>query len=190
MRDVLILAYGSLYIRGLNRNFEEGGRSGVQEAEVLELFDRYSNMIYRIALTYLRQPQDAEDVVQAVFLKLIEGRATPAPGKERAFLTQVAINQCKDVLRSVWKRKIEPLDDEIVFQQSEDRELFDAIMGLASKYRVVIYMHYYEGYTFSEISGFLSISPSAVSMRAHRAKKLLKDKLKEEDDEIQLQTNV
>ena len=162
----------------------------MQEADVLDLFDRYSDMVYRIALSYLRQRHDAEDVVQAVFLKLIEGRAEPIPGKERAFLTRVTINCCKDALRSVWKRKIEPLNNEIVFEHKEDRELFDVIMGLAAKYRVVIYMHYYEGYTFTEISKFLKISTSAVSMRIHRGRKLLKNMLGEDDDEIELQANI
>jgi len=162
----------------------------VHEAEILALYDQFSNMVYRIALSYLRHSQDAEDAVQAVFLKLIEGRARPEAGKERAFISQITINHCKDALRSVWKRRVEPLNDEIVFEHKEDRELFDAIMGLGVKYRIVVYMHYYEGYTFSEISGFLKISPSAVSMRIHRARNLLKDLLREDNDEIQLQANI
>ena len=160
------------------------------EAELLKLYDQYSNMVYRLALSYLRQSQDAEDAVQAVFLKLIDGCAKPELGKERAFLTRVTINYCKDVLRSVWKNRIVPLSDEIVFEHKEDRELYETIMGLAAKYRIVIYMHYYEGYTFSEISSFLKISTSAVSMRIHRAKKLLKSKLREDNYEIQLQANI
>ena len=162
----------------------------MQGTNTLELFDQYSNMVYRIALSYLRQTQDAEDAVQNVFLKLIEGRAEPEFGKERAFLTRITINYCKDVLRSAWKRRIEPLTDEIVYEHKEDRELLDAIMTLATKYRIVLYMHYYEGYTFSEISSFLKISASTVSMRIHRAKKLLKDILGEDNDEIQLQASV
>ena len=162
----------------------------MQGTNTLELFDQYSNMVYRIALSYLRQTQDAEDAVQNVFLKLIEGRAEPEFGKERAFLTCITINYCKDVLRSAWKRRIEPLTDEIVYEHKEDRELLDAIMTLATKYRIVLYMHYYEGYTFSEISSFLKISASTVSMRIHRAKKLLKDILGEDNDEIQLQASV
>ena len=170
--------------------FEEGGKNRVQEAEILELFDLYSNMVYRLALSYLRQSQDAEDAVQAVFLKLIDGRAKPEQGKERAFLTRVTINHCKDVLRSVWKRKIEPLDNEIEFEHKEDGELYYAIMDLPVKYRVVVYLHYYEGYTFYEIANFLKISASAVSMRIHRAKKLLKEKLRGDNYEIQLQANI
>jgi len=178
------------YIYEASKSIEEGGMSGVHEAEILDLFDRYSDMVYRIALSYLRNVHDAEDAVQVVFMKLIDGRVDPEPGKERALLTRVTINQCKDVLRSVWKRKIEPLNDDIEFIQKEDRDLFDAVMNLATKYRIVIYMHFYEGYTFSEISDFLGISPSAVSMRIHRAKKVLEDKLWEDTNGAKLQENI
>lgn len=156
----------------------------MQKTELLALFDQYSAMVYRLAYSYLRQRQDAEDTVQAVFLKLIEGTAQPINGKERAFLTQVTINYCKDVLRSVWKRRIDPLEDTITFEQKEDSELFQAVMGLAEKYRIVVHLHYYEGYSFSEIADFLQISPSAVSMRMHRARQILKTQLREDNDEI------
>lgn len=96
----------------------------MQETEILALFDEYSDMLFRIALSYIRQSQDAEDAVQSVFMKLIDGTARPEIGKERAFLTRITINHCKDVLRSVWKRLTEPLDDEFVFKQEEDSELY------------------------------------------------------------------
>ena len=66
----------------------------MEQETVLELFDRYADMVYRIALSYLRSPQEAEDVVQTVFLKLLEGGMIVYPGKERAFLTKVTINHC------------------------------------------------------------------------------------------------
>lgn len=84
------------------------------------------------------------------------------------------VNNCKDQLRSVWRSRIVPIDDTIPFQYPEDRELFRAVMELPQKYRAVIYLHYYEGYTFPEIAGFLKLSPSGVSMRIHRTRKLLK----------------
>jgi RNA polymerase sigma-70 factor (ECF subfamily) len=158
--------------------------------EIVSLFDRYASTVYRIAFSYLRHAQDAEDAVQAVFLKLVEGKAQPIQGKERAFLTQLTVNHCKDALRSFWKRRIEPLDDSLVFEQEEDRELFDAVMALPAKYRVAVHLHYYEGYTFSEIAGFLKISPSAVSMRLHRARSILKETYREDGHGIQLQTDV
>ena len=157
----------------------------MNEIELLNLYSKYSDMIYRIAISFLRQPQDAEDVVQAVFMKLIEGRAQPESGKERAYLTSITINHCKDLLRSAWKRRIVPLGDieELyTFEHEDDSDLFHAVMELPYKLRIVIHLHYYEGYNFSEIGSLLRISSSAVSMRLHRAKKLLKNNFREDSD--------
>ena len=150
----------------------------MEKNQLLSLFHQYSNMVYRLAYNYLRSSQDAEDIVQTVFLKLIDQKAEPEPGKERAYLTRVTINCCKDQLRSAWHNRTVPIEEDIPFQKPEDRELFHAVMELPEKYRIVIYLHYYEGYTFPEIAAFLKISPSAVSMRVHRAKKRLKVQLR------------
>ena len=145
---------------------------------VLALFDRYADMVYRIALSYLRSPQETEDVVQTVFLKLLEGGMIVYPGKERAFLTKVTINHCKNLLSTARKRETIPLDEEIVLlTQPEDQGVFRAVMELPEKYRVVLSLHYFEGYSFREISEFLHIGISAVSMRLHRAKNILKKQL-------------
>lgn len=154
-----------------------------EDSELLNLFDEYGNMVYRLALSYLRNIHDAEDTVQVVFTKLIEGKATIIPGKERALLTQITINHCKDILRSFWRKRSEPLNESIAFTEEEDRELFSVVMSLPDKYRIVVYLHYYEGYSFSEISSFLGISSSAVSMRLHRSRNILKSKLREDDYE-------
>ena len=156
----------------------------IREAEILNLYSLYSNMVFRIAISYLCQFQDAEDVVQAVFMKIIEGKAQPESGKERAFLTGITINHCKDVLRSAWKRKTVPLEEaenKPVFEFEEDNELFNEVMKLPYKLRIVLHLHYYEGYNFKEIASFLKISSSAVSMRIHRSRKILKEKLREDN---------
>ena len=149
----------------------------MEEQQILSLFRQYSNMVYRLAYSYLHSSQDSEDLVQTVFLKLIDKGTIPEPGKERAYLTRTTINCCKDQLKSAWRKRTVPMEDELTFQKPEDRELFRAVMDLPEKYRIVIYLHYYEGYTFPEIAAFLKISPSGVSMRVHRAKKLLKKQL-------------
>ena len=139
----------------------------MEQETVLELFDRYADMVYRIALSYLRSPQEAEDVVQTVFLKLLEGGMIVYPGKERAFLTKVTINHCKNLLTAVKKHEAIPLDEAVLLIQPE----------LPEKYRAVMSLHYFEGYSFREISEFLHIGISAVSMRLHRAKNILKKQL-------------
>lgn len=137
-----------------------------------------------IALSFLRNTQDAEDAVQIVFMKLIDGKAEIVSGKERALLTQITVNHCKDILRSFWRQRTDTITEDIVLQETSDRELFHFVMSLPRKYRIVVYLHYYEGYTFSEISTFLRISVSAVSMRLYRARKLLKTELGGDIDEI------
>lgn len=156
----------------------------IDHRDFIDLFDAYSNMVYRVALSFLRNTQDAEDVVQIVFMKLIDGKANIIAGKERALLTQMTVNCCKDILRSFWRQRTDAITENIVAEEPSDRELFHAVMSLPCNYRVVVYLHYYEGYTFSEISTFLKISVSAVSMRLHRARKLLKSKLGENMDEL------
>lgn len=155
------------------------------EAEFLPLFDRYHNMVYRMALTATRSRQDAEDIVQTVFLKLLSTNETtrPQPDCERAWLVRVTINACRDLTRFLLRQKTEPLDESIPFSTPEERGLFDAVLTLPTKYRVTVHLHYYEGYTLAEIGELLHISPSAVSMRLHRARQLLRSKLKEEEYE-------
>lgn len=153
------------------------------QAKLLLLFDQYHDMVYRLALAALRCPQDAEDVTQTVFLKLLEGGTQPLPGRERAWLARVTINACRDLMRAFWRRKTEPLDETIPFSAPEEGELFDAVMALPAKYRVVVHLHYYEGYTCAEAGQLLGISPSTVSMRLHRARNMLRDHLQEESYE-------
>lgn len=149
----------------------------MEQEIVLELFDRYADTVYRIALSWLRSPQEAEDVVQTVFLKLLEGHMTIYPGKERAFLTRMTINHCKNLIRAAKQHETIPLDETILLSQKEDRDVFRAIMELPEKYRAVVSLHYFEGYSLREISGFLHIGISAVSMRLHRAKCILKEQI-------------
>ena len=144
---------------------------------VLELFDRYADMVYRVALSYLRSTQEAEDVVQTVFLQLLEGGVTIYPGKERAFLAKVTVNRCKNLLSAAKRHETVPLDETVFLTQPEDRDLFRAVMELPEKYRIVVSLHYFEGCSFREISEFLHIGVSAVSMRLHRARNILKEQI-------------
>lgn len=147
------------------------------EAEFLPLYDAHHNSVYRLALTMTRSVHDAEDIVQTVFVRLLTH--PPAAGAERPWLTRVTINACKDLMRSAWRRKTAPLEDDISFSAPAERVLFDAVLALPEKYRAAVHLHYYEGYTCREIGRLLNITPSAVSMRLHRARELLKNKLED-----------
>ena len=100
------------------------------EAEFLPLFDQYRPMVYGLALSYTRSPQDAEDVCQEVFLTLLE--KPPAPGKERPWLARVAVNRCRDLLTSPWRRRRENDDtalERLTFETPEEAGLFAALEG-------------------------------------------------------------
>lgn len=144
---------------------------------VLELFDRWADTVYRVALGCLRSPQEAEDAVQTVFLKLLEGGVEVFPGKERAFLTKITINHCKNVLSAARRHESVPLDEVELPIPPEDRELLRAVMELPEKYRAVVTLHYFEGYSCQEIAQLLHTGASAVSMRLHRARGMLQKQL-------------
>lgn len=146
--------------------------------DVLYLFHRYRDDVYRLAVNYTRSQADAEDVCQSVFLKLLEQPAL-TPGKEKAWLMQVTANTCRDLLRSAWWKRTVPLEEAIQTPQNQVDETIYILRKLPPKYRVVLYLHYYEQYTTAEISQLLKIPMGTISTRLKRAREQLKSMLKE-----------
>lgn len=147
--------------------------------DVKELFKQYKDDVYRLAVSYTHCVQEAEDICQTVFLKLMEQESV-TPGKEKTWLLTVTANQCKSLLRSVRFRKTGPLEEKaIVFEASEQTDVWQAVMKLKPGYRVIVYLYYCEEYTTEEIAGLLKISRSAVTTRLSRARQMLKKELKE-----------
>lgn len=146
--------------------------------DVLDLFQRYRDDVYRLALNYTRSPQEAEDVSQTVFLKLME-QEDLIPGREKAWLMQTTANQCRDLLRSAWWKRTEPLSDTLRAREDPIDETVQVVLGLPPKYRVVVYLYYYEEYSAAEISRLLHIPVSTVTTRLSRGRETLRKKLKE-----------
>lgn len=145
---------------------------------VESLFSTYRDDVFRLAVSYTRNIQEAEDVCQTVFLKLLEQKHIQ-PGKEKAWLMQVTANQCRSLLRSAWWKKTAPLEDVLISEDPVTDKVLSSVMELQPEYRVVIYLHYYEGYTTAEIAKLLKISQTAVTTRLSRARSMLQEKLKE-----------
>lgn len=143
------------------------------------LFETYKNDVYRLALSYTKSVQEAEDVCQSVFVKLME-QSRITPGKERAWLMQVTANECRSLLRSAWWKRTAPLEECSAAAPERSSGVYEALMTLDPKYRVVLYLHYYECSTTAEIAKLLHISQSAVTTRLSRGRQLLKTQLKEE----------
>ncbi len=149
----------------------------MERQEIIRLFEAYSDDVFRLAFSYLRNRQDAEDVCQSVFLKLMRYPHPLKPGKEKAWLLTCAANACKDHLKSFWRKNVVGLDDRMEFSSDTDKELWEAVSSLAPKYRAVVHLYYYEGYTQEEIAEILHISRTAVQTRMSRARNQLKEVL-------------
>lgn len=147
--------------------------------DVESLFQSYKNDVYRLALSYTRSVTDAEDVTQTVFLKAMEQKHI-VPGKERAWLMQVAANECRSLLRSAWWKQTSPLEDCNAAAPEGDGSILRELLAMSPKYRVVLYLHYYECSTTAEIAKLLHITQSTVTTRLSRGRLLLKERLKEE----------
>lgn len=146
--------------------------------DVEELFRRYKDDVYRLALSYTRNAQEAEDACQTAFLKLMEQKRIK-PGKERAWLMQVTANTCRNLLRSSWWKKTVELDETIAAPEKDETGVYQAVMGLEPKYRVTVYLYYYEGCSTREIADILKISQNTVTTRLSRARTMLRQQLKE-----------
>ena len=152
------------------------------------LIERYQNSLFVAAFQICKNREDAEDVVQDTFIQYIATKKEYESEEHiRAWLLRVAINKAKNVNLSFWHRNRQPLEDYIetlTFETKEDGELFETVLRLPEKYRIVIHLFYYEEYSVQEIAGVLKLSESNVKVRLARGRKMLKDALKEdwEDD--------
>ena len=151
----------------------------MEKQQVAALYETYSNDVYRLALSWLHSIDDAQDILQSVFLKLLDKDITIFPGGEKAWLLTCTANACKNHLRAFWQRNMEPLDDKIALPTNEDRSLWEAVGKLKPNYRAVIHLYYYEGYRQDEVAKILGISRTAVQTRMQRAREILKKELNE-----------
>lgn len=146
--------------------------------------EQYQTMVYRTALHALGSPQDADDAVQEVFLRLFRYKA-PFESEEhlRRWLLRVTVNHCRDVLKSPWrKRRVswEDLPETPVFDKPRQAALYREVMALPENDRTVLNLFYYEELSVREIGELLGVGDSTVTTRLARARKRLKKQLGED----------
>lgn len=145
---------------------------------IKEMLDKYSDMVYRIALTRCRNKEAAEDVYQTVFLRYSEKMPKfESEEHSKAWFIRVTINLTKDENTSAWNNKIVALDDSIKFEDKEISDLFIDICKLPQNYKTVIYLMYYEGYKVKEISNMLEASEGTIKTWLYRAREILKENI-------------
>jgi len=144
---------------------------------------RYQNMVYRTALHALGIPQDADDAVQEVFLRLFNYRGTFESEEHlRRWLLRVAVNYCRDALKSPWRRRrvsLAEVPEAPVFDRPEQAELYREVMALPAQYRTVLDLFYYEELSVREIGELLGVGTSTVTTRLARARRRLRERLGE-----------
>ena len=144
--------------------------------------EQHLDMVYRIALNWFRNPADAEDAAQTAMLKLWQADTKFTDEEHlRRWLARVTLNACRDMARSPWRRHTVSLEElpEPAFSDEERRTIYRAVMTLPGKYRVPLYLYYYEGYSVAEIGELLHLNVSTVQTRLARARGKLKLELTE-----------
>ena len=152
-----------------------------------ELYQKYAGDVLRVSYFYLGDRQQAEDVTQDVFVRLLTNAPDLIPGKEKAWLLKVALNRCLDLWRAAWVKlvvlgspamELTPAPGNLE-DRLERQELLAAIRRLPPDFRDAILLHYYQGYGIAEIANMLHVPEGTISSRLSRGRKKLEEILKE-----------
>ena len=151
--------------------------------EMDQIIDRYQNMVYGLALAKTNSPADADDVFQEVFLACFQSGKTFRDEEHRkAWLLRTTINICRRVTASTWRRKTVPLEEQqevsVLFREPEENLVWEAVQKLEEKYRLPVYLFYFQELSTQEIAKVLGIRPGAVRMRLSRGREMLREMLK------------
>ena len=156
------------------------------DKEITEIYMRHRLTVYRVCYAYMKNPADTEDAVQDTFVQMIrKGPVFENEEHEKAWLIRTAENVCRNVLRYWWRRH-EDIDDHYDLQSpdhSEADSLMQTVMALPDKYKTVVYLYYYEGYSSAEIAGMLGRPQSTIRNYMTEARRLLKERSGEDFDE-------
>lgn len=154
----------------------------MKNKDVEKFVRKYADLVYRVAYTMLRNEDDANDIFQDVFMKLCtENVRFMNEEHKKAWIIRVTKNRCLDFLRSSANKNKEELDENLVKDETNDNSyIVDEVNKLPEKYRIIIFLYYFEGYKISEISEILETNESTLKSQLVKARELLKVSLKEE----------
>ena len=151
------------------------------ETEINRAVDEYADMVRRLCMLHLKNYADTEDIFQTVFLKYaLSSIEFENKEHEKAWLIRVTINACKDLLKSFFRRNtvsIHQLIEQPAPQDQDYTDVLEAVLSLPKKYKDVVYLHYYEGYSAAETAKLLRKNVNTVYTNLARARRLLKERL-------------
>ena len=148
-----------------------------------QAFNRYADIVYRLAFVRTKNKSDSDDILQEVFLRYIKvWEKLESEEHVKAMLLRITINCSNTLLTSSWFKKTSPLDETLpYFDNNNDGEVLKAVMNLPQKYRTVIHLYYYCGYSVNEIGEMLNLKTATVKTHLSRARETLKQNLKRDD---------
>lgn len=148
--------------------------------DVIMSLNKYSDMVFRLAFARTKNSHDAYDILQEVFLRYMKNNKDFNDEEhKKVWLIKTTINCSKTLLSSAWFRKTTALEDNIYEELKEKSEVYYEVLRLPKKYRTVLHLFYYEDMSIAEISALLNIKESTIKSQLHRARKQLKEILKE-----------
>ena len=135
--------------------------------EFIKIFNLYKNDVYRLAYSYTKNKSDTDDIAQNVFIKLYKRKDILKLDNDdiKKWLFKVTINECKSLFLSHWRIKV----------SDSNNDLLDVIANLNKKERIIVFLHYYEGYKIKEIAEMMKLSEVNVKVLLSRTRKKLKN---------------
>lgn len=150
-----------------------------------EVMKKYSDLIYRVAYMNVKIKADADDVFQEVWCRYYQKNKTfESEEHRRNWLINVTLKCCKKIYSSVRYKRTVLIEDYPTLKEEmpqKDYETYSAVMSLPEKYRIPIYLYYYEGFTAEEISGMTNIKSSTLRSQLKRGREKLKIMLQGDD---------
>ena len=155
------------------------------ELNLQTLYQEYLPSVYRVAYSYMRNSYDSEDAAQEAFLRLARFRGKFEDERQiKAWLVVTVTNVCRDMLRRKHRQdaSIEDVGEPAAAPESSG-DLLGAVRALPDRYRTVIFLHYYEGYSVREIAKAMHQPEGTIKSWLHRARRQLKERLEVSDDD-------
>lgn len=162
-----------------------------------EVIRRNSETVYRLAFSLVRTRSDADDIYQEVFLRYVRRKPVfDSSEHEKAWFMRVTVNCCKNYWKSPWVQRRNAFESDALEKEvsreakEEDQILIETVKQLPEKYRVVIHLFYYEELSIEEIGKITGSKPATVRTRLTRARRILKNLLKEKGEDFNVEGQI
>ena len=157
------------------------------DEEITRVYEKFVDTVYRVCFMMLKNTSETEDATQNVFIKFMrDDKEFTSDEHVKAWLIVTAQNECKNMLKHWFRSKRDDIDsvpEAAYVDEDGKKDLLEKVLSLEEKYRMPIYLYYYEGYSTSEISEMLKIKHSTIRTYMAKGREKLKIILEEESYE-------